>query len=543
MLKYRYGSKKHLIFLTISVMLSAIVGGASLFSIRFITDAAVSGDADKLVTISEILLIVIVLQLVLNLIKTYLKSLYLNQSMQDLRLGYVEKLFDLDIKDLNQKDENIYLSQLSNDADRYEERFYLKLIELMEISAELAVSMLILATVNLGLLMVAIFMLIFFILISKKTSKPVAKKESVKSKSLQKYTNYINETLSGFFIIKQNSLEKVRLSKFKDLAVQVQKDNYEVDKKSTQVDALNSFIQMTIILTMIIAGLYLAKRAGLSLGTTLIAGTAFSQSIWPMQNISPYISQMAGISVVLKDYDKALSEKVSSSIVDIERIEKVRFKEASLGYNETIILDKVDVSIEKNEKVLIVGSSGAGKSTILKTLRKQLPIKAGSLLINNHSLKDITVESYFKQLSVVDQIGFIFNASLKVNITLNKTDNLNNLDSILKAVELVDVDQDFVLKNNGSNLSGGQRARLLLARALYLDTSLIICDEIFASLDKEVGQSIEKMILTVPKTVINVSHIIFDENLSLYDKIYLVENNNVTQISDLEKFRKLSLFT
>ena len=542
MLKYRYGSKKHLIFLTISILLSALVGGASLFAIRFITDAAVSGAVDKLVDISKLLLIVIVFQLVLNVLKTYLKSLYMNQSMKDLRLGYVEKLFDLDIKDLNQQDENIYLSQLSNDADRYEERFYLKMIELMEISAELAVSMLILATVNLGLLMIAIVMLIFFISISKKTSKPVAKKESLKSKSLQKYTNYINETLSGFFIIKQNSLEKNRILKFKELASQVQKDNYEVDKKSTQVDALNSFIQMTIILTMILAGLLLAKRAGLSLGTTLIAGTAFSQSIWPMQNISPYISQMSGISVVLKDYEQALSQKASKSTVDIERIENVSFNEAKLGYNETIILDLVNVSIEKNEKVLIVGSSGAGKSTILKTLRRQLPLKGGSLLINNHSLNDITVESYFKQLSVVDQIGFIFNASLITNITLGKKENLNNLDNILKAVGLSDVDQNFILKNNGSNLSGGQRARLLLARALYLDTSLIICDEIFASLDKEIGQNIEKMILSVPKTVINVSHIIFDDNLALYDKIYLVENNSVSEIEDLLKFRQLSLF-
>ncbi len=542
MLKYRYGSKKHLVFLTVSIVLSALVGGASLFAIRFITDAAVSGAVDTLVSISKILLFIIILELVLNLLKTYLKSLYMNQSMKNLRLGYVNKLFDLDIKDLNQKDENIYLSQLSNDADRYEERFYLKLIELMEISAELAVSMLILATVNLGLLMIALIMLVFFISISKKTSKPVAKKESVKSKSLQKYTNYINETLSGFFIIKQNSLEKTRLARFKDLASQVQKDNYEVDKKSTQVDALNSFIQMTLILTMIIVGLLLAKQAGLSLGTTLIAGTAFSQSIWPMQNISPYISQMTGISVVLKDYDKALSQKASSATVNINKIEEVKFEKASLGYNETIILDLINISISKNEKVLIVGSSGAGKSTILKTLRKQLPLKAGSLLINSHSLKEITVESYFKQLSVVDQIGFIFNATLKTNITLGKTDNLDNLENILKAVELDDLKQDFILKNNGSNLSGGQRARLLLARALYLDTSLIICDEIFASLDKEVGQNIEKMILSVSKTVINVSHIIFDDNLALYDKIYLVENNSVRQVDDLQQFRKLSLF-
>ncbi len=189
-----------------------------------------------------------------------------------------------------------------------------------------------------------------------------------------------------------------------------------------------------------------------------------------------------------------------------------------------------------------MGSSGAGKSTILKSIRRQLPLQAGRLLVNNFDIKDITATSYYQQLSVVDQIGFIFNGTLKDNITLYKDNNPRQLNQILKDVGLEELDLNYKLQNNGSNISGGQRARLLLARALYLDTSLIICDEIFASLDKEIGEAIERQILLVNKTIINVSHIIYDESINLYDKIYLIENNQVKLIDKFQAIKDISLF-
>ncbi|NMB43053.1 MAG: ATP-binding cassette domain-containing protein, partial [Clostridiales bacterium] len=175
-------------------------------------------------------------------------------------------------------------------------------------------------------------------------------------------------------------------------------------------------------------------------------------------------------------------------------------------------------------------------------LRRQLPLKGGDLLINNISLKDITADTYFRQLSVIDQIGFIFNGSLKDNITLYKDEIEDKLNDILTEVGLEDLNLDYQLKNNGSNLSGGQRARLLLARALYLDSSLIICDEIFASLDQEIGQSIESQMLKIDKTLINVSHIIYEENIDLYDLIYLVKDKRVLKIDNFQEVRDLDLF-
>ncbi len=542
MYKYRYGDKKSLVMVSISLLVTAALGGASLYALRFITDYAVAGEVDKLIEISKILLIVLVFELVFNLLASYLKSLYLNRSMVGLRSTYVDKLFNLDIKNIAENDEEKYLSHLSNDMDRYETRFYLNLLELIEAFFHLLISILILATISNTLLFLALGLLVFFVLISKKTSKPIEEKEKVKSESLEKYTNFINESLKGFYIIKQNSLEKSRINKFNLLAKKVQEDNYEVDKKSTNVDALNSFIQMSIIFTLVTVGVYYAKQSGLSLGVTMLAGTAFANSIGPMQRVTPFISQMAGISVVLKEFEETLSKESINGKESIKEINQITFKDAELGYKDMTILQEVKIDIKKNQKILIVGSSGSGKSTILKSLRRQLPLKAGDILVNNYSLKDITADTYFRQLSVVDQIGFIFNGTLKENITLYKDESEDKLNKILNEVGLDDLKLDSRLKNNGSNLSGGQRARLLLARALYLDSSLIICDEIFASLDHEIGESIEGQILKIDKTLINVSHIIYEDNIKLYDLIYLVKENKVIKIDNFQEIRDLGLF-
>ena len=463
--------------------------------------------------------------------------LYVNKSVRELKSTYLNKLFALDVLSISERNEEEYLTHLSNDMDRYEERFYVNLIKLIRIVMQLLVSIFILATVHISLLIAAILLLVFFILIANKTSKPVEEKEQVKSSSLKLYTNYVKESLDGFIEVKQNQLIPQRKSKFEDIANKVQDDNYNLDKKTSQIDAFNSFIQMSILFTMIFGGLIIAKRINLSLGTTLIVGTAFANSTWPMQEISPLISQMRGIGAVLKDFDKTLVKKESKESKTIDSINRLDLKQLDLKYGNTTILKDVNIQINKGEKVLIIGESGAGKSTILKSIRRQLSLSKGSLKANNIPVYDIYAEDYFKEISVVDQIGFIFNGTVLENITLYKKSNEKEIRDLMMQVGLDDIDLNTHLLNNGSNISGGQRARLLLARALFSNSSLIICDEIFANLDISIGRHIELDILSLETTLINVSHILFKENISLYHSIYLVENGKVTKISEDEALR------
>lgn len=528
--KLRYGNKKYLLLVSITLFLSAGFSGIILYSMRFLTDFAMDGNVSALLNISKIMVIAIVFELGINLIQAKTKAQFLEKSVRELKHSYINELFNLDILSLTSDRNELYLSQLSNDMDRYEQKFYLNLVDLIGVSMQLLISMIILASFHIGLLIIAMVLFIAFIIIANKSSKPVEEHEQMKSKSLQDYTHYVEESLDGFFEVKQNQLENNRKLKFNLLANKVQEDNYKLDKKTSQIDAINGLLQIFVLFTLIIGGLLVAKKLNLSLGTTLVAGTAFANSTWPMQQVAPLISEMRGASVILKDFSNNLQSHIEDGTKALDTIKNIEFSNVALGYDNQPILEDVNIQIEQGEKILIVGKSGAGKSTLLKGLRRQLQAVSGSITTNSIPLNEYLAQEYFSEISVVDQIGFIFNGSVLDNITLYGEASLVSLKELMKKVGLFDIELLDQLKNNGSNISGGQRARLLLARALFKDKSLIVCDEIFANLDAPVAQKIEKDILSINTTLINVSHIIFKENIDFYDKIYLVDNGHVNLI-------------
>ena len=231
---------------------------------------------------------------------------------------------------------------------------------------------------------------------------------------------------------------------------------------------------------------------------------------------------------ILDNYNDVLNKPEEDGKEAIDKFESIAFINANLGYDIPILND-VNISIHKGDKVLIIGPSGAGKSTVLKTLQRDIDVLGGEVLMNNHSIKEYALDAYYQLISIVDQIGFIFSGTVQENISMLKN---NNTIPYLNKVDLSYMDQNTLLINNGDNISGGERARLLLARALLHDKELIICDEILSSLDTEVARSIEKDILHYAPTLINVSHIVFIENLQYYDKYIIVENGSIQTTTD-----------
>ena len=533
--KHAYGSKIWLVIITLYMISITALHGHSIYLLRFITDYGLAREMDKLVDVAIQMLIILALLLVLELIGTPLRPLYLSKSMVVMKQAYIDRVLDQDITQVQKEQVNRYLSNLTNDFDRYEMKFIKNLMQLIFVGLRFGMSIVLLAMVHLGLVVVAMILLLVFVKFTSRTSKPVQKTEAKKSASLEAYTDFVNESLQGFEIIKQHQLESERYDAFHAHAVAVQNDNYKVDVKTTQVDALNNLVQTVVLFTLIGGGILVARSTALSLGSLIVIVSSFGNAMWPLSEFSPLLSQMKGITQVLIDFEKNLTRPNYHRPIHVQTFEDVTFKQNDLGYSdeEASILHDVDFSIKAGEKVLIVGRSGSGKSTLLKTLRQSLLPKKGLIYLNHHDIQSIDPHDYHRLFSTVDQIGFIFNGSVKDNLDLYQDMEPMILKSVMKQVGLESLDLQQKLINNGSNLSGGQRARLMLARALCLDSSIILCDEIFANLEYSIAKSIEADLLNVKKTLINVSHIIFKENLGSYDRIFIVEDGKVQESHDL----------
>lgn len=536
MKKVRYGSIPWLVVVTLFMTISVSLNGYSIYLMRFITDYGLEKRIDDMFEIAKIMIVILGINLVINLIYTNLKSVYLNKSLNLMKRQYIDQLLDQDITQLQKDQTSKYLSNLTNDFDRYEDKYLKNLLKMVEMVLHFLMAVVLIATVNIYLVVIAFILLLVFVFLSSKTSKPVQKTEKKKSESLQQYTDFVNETLNGFEIIKQHQLLKNRYEAFYKRAVNVQNDNYSVDVKTTQIDAFNSFVQTFILFGLITSGILYAKSTNVSLGSLIVIVSSFGNIMWPLQEFSPIISQMKGIQQVLHEFVVNLTRPIYQRPYHVTQFEKLQFESCDLGYeDDEAILKEVDLTINYGEKVLIVGHSGAGKSTILKTIRQSITPKQGVVKLDHINIFEIVPIDYYGLFASVDQIGFIFNGTVRENLSLYQNLEESIIVNALQRVGLSQLSLDMKLKNNGSNVSGGQRARLMLARAICLNTDVILCDEIFANLEQSIAHDIEKDLLSLNKTIINVSHIIFKDHLEKYDKIFVVENNGVRLSHDTEE--------
>ena len=234
---------------------------------------------------------------------------------------------------------------------------------------------------------------------------------------------------------------------------------------------------------------------------------------------------------------KVISEEKEKNTQEFN-IKKLEFKNVSYD-NERgqSIFDKVNLKIERGEKILICGASGAGKSTFLNLLLKFKFIKKGEILINEKNINKFNYEEYLSKISYLQQEPSIFDATLSENITLNKNEDID-IEKLKKVINFVNLnnflkkncnnDLNFNLKELGTNLSGGEKQRITLARTLYLQSrDLIILDEPVKSLDNNNQLEIIENILKYfdKKTVIILSHNIHISKF--FTKVYSIKNSNI----------------
>lgn len=535
MKKIKYGHVPTLISHFIIEFIASGIYAFILFQTGQLTDLGMAKDLTGMLEIAKMIAGLGLVMLVVNLLTNYFEYTYIQKSMKQLKHHFIDDVLKQDIIDLQKDKVPVLLSNLTNDFDRYETKYIKNMTFFSWAIGTFMWSMVLIGTINRAFAVVPVILLFVFYKYGQKSSQPVKEKEEIKSDSLKEYTDYINETVLGYEVIKQHQLEETREERFVEHAVEVQKDNYQVDVATTKVEGKSSFLGNFLVYSLVVIGMIVAVQSDVSLGNMVVVIAAFSMVLNPMTRMSTALAEMNGVQDVLKSFNEKFEVKDHQRTQSMDHFESLSFNMTDLGYEDETILKDVEIDVKRKEKILIVGPSGAGKSTILKTIRQTTPPLTNSVTLNGIDISSIVPIDYYSLFSTVDQIGFLFSGQLKDNITLYQEVDENKVMTIMDEVGLGYLDLEMDVQNDGGNLSGGQRARVLLARALALESQVIVCDEIFASLDAEVARAIESDLLKLDQTIINVSHIFFNENLEKYDKIYIVENSCVHLASTLEE--------
>lgn len=390
---------------------------------------------------------------------------------------------------------------------------------------------------NLSIL-VFIYMIVcsFFLLFRCKKKKHLFKKVKLNEEIIQ---NYIVESISNVDTTKGSHLEKRFIDKFSIKYTNLLNNNYNyLNFLDYNHDFLN-FIENIFILLIISIGCSLIIEKKFQIENMLIFITFFQYSLRNFNRIMSTLEEFPNFKICLDRVEELytiIHENFRESYyyLSYKLIGNIKINNLSYQIDNRIIFNNVNIEIKKGEKVLLFGNSGSGKSTLVKMLVRYIEVPFSMISIDNIDINHYHLENLRKYISYVSSNEMLFNDTIYNNICLYKDVSYEKFFEVIKIckVDLIfgeDINNyNKIIEENGFLLSGGEKQRIILARALMRESSIYIFDEAFGQIDIELTNKIlaEMFEYLKDKIVIVISHRknskkFFDRILKLSDgKIY-----------------------
>ncbi len=488
----------------------------------------------------------VVLSTSLYVLSRFLRIRFMRDTILDIRLQAFEKILRCNLEKFGQKSKDIYVSNLINDINLFEQNFFFKLINIIFRGGVYIVSLVVLLILDFrfALAILAVSLVIFFI--SKRfEKKTISLQEEVSSRNEAFAVNVAN-TFNGLEILKLNNIEETFLNKTlkKIDSVESKKMHYGVfaegQRSITRLLGTGIFVIILIyMLDQLDQGLSITKM-------TFMIQLA-NGCVWPLEQVMPMINEL---KASMKIYEKIAGNDgdeltISEGHLPFVFNHCIEIKDLNFQFDGRHVLSGVNLKIEKGKKYLLKGPSGSGKSTLIKLLSKVYDNYEGTIEIDGVNLRDINISEFNNKVSYIFQDVFLFEDSLYNNIALFKPNYEERVKEAARKSglnDLLDRDPRFLnmdLSENGKNLSGGQRQRISIARAIAKDVDVLFADEATSSLDTELGKKIEETLLSMECTLFAVSHRTYEEVAELYDYVLELRNGHLTTYSGVEYFEEV----
>lgn len=519
-------------------VLTIVVSLEGYITIKMMTiiDAALAGQIDMLKAEAFKISIAISMTLIFGILASYTRGLYLYKSLVNIKMDYVEGLFGKNINEFQAENNAIYLSAITNDMNSIEKNYFEGIYSVGNSFIAFIVAFIVIASVSPMVLFLGASISIVSGLLAIVVAKPLQRHEKQRSDLFQGYTSYIKEVLSAFQIVKANNLDDKVREDFSNKSKDIQEKRFIIDRIHTYILSLQSFLMNGSFIVIMIITCLMALRGTITAGAVILIINNMSRVIYPLRELGEWFPKIFSVKGIFEKMDASLQnqENYLETIGMDAFNECIEFKDVSFAYGDKVVLSNINLSLKRSEKYLIIGPSGGGKSTLLKLLRKYFNPTKGQILIDGKNLKDIKKRDYFNILANIEQEVFLFEDSLRNNICLYKE---YGEDEIELAIERAGLSQfvkslpeglDTMIYDNGKNISGGERSRVAIARGLLAKSDIIFLDEAFASLDAQVAREIEETLLELEDiTIVNVSHVLFEETKDRYDKVLVVKDKSV----------------
>ena len=471
--------------------------------------------------------------------------------LQTLSTSYKELLFSKILRNnsrtVSELGSGQFLSKLSNDLKSIEENYFDFYITLIDIGISFVGAIVLMLWYSPVLTMVAIALSILPLLVSIPASKEITKTEKNLSKKNAEFMEFMRDTLSGFSVIKSFQAESELENRFHEENVKIEKAKFLRRFAEENINLLSTAASVVMRLGVFLFGAWLSlSNSHVTPGIVLVFLQLLTFIITPIEKIpSLFANRKAARSLIAQTEELFYEKPDEQEKLEINTLKSaIEVQNLSFSYENTEkALQAVSLTFHAGKKYAIVGASGSGKSTLFKLLTKYSSDYDGNILFDGIDLRNITYSSLSQIISVVQQNVFVFHDSIYNNICLYKSIPEEKIDYVIQKSGLSSLIQqkgkNFSCGANGNKLSGGEKQRISIARALLRNTSILLMDEASSALDEKTVDEIMHSILDMPDTTsLVITHRLNSTLLKKYDGICVLHHGKIIEFGPFDELMK-----
>lgn len=463
---------------------------------------------------------------------------FLERAMRQYKDFAFKKLIGKSISSFRDESAAGYLSALTNDAASIETNYLAQMLAMITKAVTFIGALLLMCRYSLLMTAIAAGLTVLPLIASLLTGNRLQAVESRVSERNGEFTAALSDCLAGFTVVKNFRAEREIFRLFAQSNKALEHEKFTGRRIKTLVGMIGAVTGIFAQLGVFIAGVYLSMKGGsMTPGAVVLFVNLMNFIISPIAEL-PGLLACRKAALGLVDKLAAALERSSSreGSETLNRLENgIRLENVSFAYEPgKTVLHGINAEFEAGRAYALVGGSGSGKSTLLNLLMAAETNYSGHILADGIELSDISTESLYGTMAAIQQNVFVFNASIKDNVSMFCDFPKTEMDEAIARAHLGALirerGEDYLCGENGSGLSGGEKQRISVARSLLKKSSVLLADEVTAALDAQTAHRVSSDILDLQGiTRIVVTHTLEESLLRRYDKIFVLRSGRIEE--------------
>ena len=535
--------KKLLLHIFVASLIYTILGILGAFYFKELLDNVLPNGLKKtLMTLSIGVILLNVFKVLLNAFRSHL-LLYLSQKLDiALLLGYYRHVLELPMNFFGTRKVGEIISRF-NDAGKVRDAISGATLTIMIDTFMALAGAIILYMQNskmFGITLIIVVLYIVIVISFNKWYERLNRKQMEDNASL---TSYMVESLNGIQTIKAYNAERKANRETEIKFVKLLKSVFNLAWVSNLQGSLKVFVELVGGIVILWVGGVSVINGEMTIGALIVFNSLLAYFLDPVKNLINLQPEMQTAIVAADRLGEILDLEAEKSELEYKKMSPsslagdIEIKNLDFRYGtRRLVLEDINITIKKGQKVAFVGESGSGKTTLSKLLLNLYASEKGEIIINGNNIRDIQLECLREKIAYIPQETFLFSGTIFENLTLEMDDA--TLDDIIDASKMAQA-HDFInelplryetlLEENGANLSGGQRQRLAIARAMLKKPDILILDEATSNLDSITERALDRTINEFSRdmTTIFIAHRL--STIKNCDVIFVMEKGKIIE--------------